>query len=165
MILNSSERSSVEQHIADLERFTRLDQMIELRGRTLTNPEAHAVMIATLLLKGMPKLDQESSDALTDDYLDAIEDLPAWSIREALRKWNRGESRLLHAKPHNYDFRPSPPTLRRLSMLEVAVVRDRITKLHKLSNAQPLIEYSLEHRQDMLRRLAAVVSGLPSQLP
>ena len=86
MILNSSERALVRRHIDDLRRFTRLDQPIDLRGATLTNDQAHVVMIASLLLKGGAKLDQQSSDALTEDYLDAIEDLPAWAVREAIRK-------------------------------------------------------------------------------
>lgn len=76
MILTSSERSLVQRHIGDLERFTRLDQPIELRGATLTNDQAHGVMIASLLLKGGAKLDQQSSNAITEDYLDAMEDLP-----------------------------------------------------------------------------------------
>jgi hypothetical protein len=147
----------VQRHIDDLERFTRLDQPVELRGATLTNDQAHSVMIASLLLKGGAKLDQQSSDAFTEDYLDAIEDLPAWSVREAIRKWNRAESPRLDGKPHSYDFRPSPPTLRRLAQLELACVRRRMIELQKLCDAQPLIEYSDEHREDMLNRVAGLM--------
>ncbi len=143
----------VQRHIADLERFTRLDQPIELRGATLTNDQAHGVMIASLLLKGGAKLDQQSSDAFTEDYLDAIEDIPAWAVREAIRKWNRAESPRLDGKPHAYDFRPSPPTLRRLAQIELASVRGRMIELQKLCEAEPLVEYSDEHRRDMLNRM------------
>jgi hypothetical protein len=157
MILNSSERSEVERHIAGLERFTRTDQAIELRGATLTNDHAHGVMITGLLMKGGAKLDAASSDAFTEDYLDAIEDLPAWSVREAIRKWNRAESPKLDGKQHSYDFRPSPPTLRRLAQHELAGVKGRMISLRRLLDAQPLIEYSDEHRGNMLKRLQDVV--------
>jgi hypothetical protein len=157
MILTSSERMVVQQHIADLDRFTRLDQPFELRGATLSNDQAHGVMIASLLLKGGAKLDQQSSDAFTEDYLDAIEDVPAWAVREAIRKWNRAESPKLDGKPHAYDFRPSPPTLRRLSQFELAGVRGRMLELQNLCDAQPLIEYSDEHRKDMLERLSGLL--------
>jgi hypothetical protein len=157
LMLTSSERGEVQRHIGELERFTRLDQPIELRGATLTNDQAHGVMIASLLLKGGAKLDQQSSDALTEDYLDAIEDLPAWSVREAIRKWNRAESPRLDGKPHSYDFRPSPPTLRRLAWHEMIALRGRMIELQKLCDAQPLIEYSDEHRQDMLNRVAGLI--------
>lgn len=153
MILTSSERELVQRHLADLERFLRLDQPIELRGATLTNDQAHGVMIASLLLKGGAKLDQQSSDAFTEDYLDAIEDLPAWAVREAIRKWNRAESPKLDGKPHSFDFRPSPPTLRRLAQIELNGVRGRMLELQRLCDAEPLIEYSEEHRQGMITRL------------
>ncbi|WP_461333864.1 hypothetical protein [Bradyrhizobium embrapense] len=143
----------MQQHIDDLERFTRLDQPIELRGATLTNDQAHGAMIASLLLKGGAKLDQQSSDAFTEDYLDAIEDLPAWSVREAIRKWNRAESPRLDGKPHSYDFRPSPPTLRRLALHEMIALRGRLVELQKICDARELIEYSDEYRRGMLERL------------
>ncbi|WP_454628451.1 hypothetical protein [Bradyrhizobium cenepequi] len=146
----------MQRHIDDLGRFTRLDQPIELRGATLTNDQAHAAMIASLLLKGGAKLDQQSSDAFTEDYLDAIEDLPAWSVREAIRKWNQAESPRLDGKPHSYDFRPSPPTLRRLAQLELASVRGRMIELQKICDAEALVEYSDEHRKGMLERLTDV---------
>jgi len=153
LILSSSERRMVESHIDGLSRFLDLDQPIDLRGATLTNDQAHATMIAALCMKGGVKLDKGSSDALTEDYLDAIEDLPAWAVREAIRKWNRAESPKLDGKPHNYEFRPAPPTLRRLAQHELAPIRARILHLDKLLNAAPLIEYSDEHRAEMLKRM------------
>ena len=115
MILNTTERAEVQRHIVDLQRYTRLDQTITLRETTMSNDAALVAMIAALLLKGGRRLDRQSSDAATEDYLDALEDVPAWSVREALRKWNRGESPPLDAKPHDFNWRPEPPTLRRLS--------------------------------------------------
>lgn len=161
MMLTCSEQTVVRQHIADLERFTRLDQPIELRGATLTNDQAHGVMIAALLLKGGAKLDQQSSDAFTEDYLDAIEDLPAWAVREAIRKWNRAESTKLDGKPHDFNWRPSPPTLRRLAQMELTGVRGRMIELQKLCEAEPLIEYSEEHRKEMLGRLQMLWKPTP----
>lgn len=79
-------------------------------------------------------------------------------MREAIRKWNRAESPRFDGKPHNYDFRPSPPTLRRLAELELANVRGRRIELQKLCDALPLVEYSDEHRQDMLNRMAGLAA-------
>lgn len=155
LILNSGERRMVEQHRAELARFLDLEQTIVLRERTLTNDQAHGVMIAGLLIKGGGiKLDKAASDQLTEDYLDAIEDLPAWSVREALRKWNRAESPRLDPKqPHNFVFRPAPPILRQLAYLELWTVKSKIQALEKVLNAVPLIEFSDEHREMMLGKL------------
>ena len=158
--MSSSEVAIVRRHIADLEQFTRTDQPFELRGAVLSNDQAHGVMIASLLLKGGSKLDQQSSDAFTEDYLDAIEDLPAWAVREAIRKWNRAESPKLDGKPHAYDFRPSPPVLRRLAAHELANVRVRMIDLQKLCEAEPLIEYSDEHRRVMIERMQDLMKPL-----
>lgn len=161
LILSSSERGMVESHIDGLGRFLDLDQPIDLRGATLTNDQAHATMIAALCMKGGVKLDKASADALTEDYFDAIEDLPAWAVREAIRKWNRAESPKLDGKPHSYEFRPAPPTLRRLAQHELAPIRARILQLDKLLNAAPLIEYSDEHRAQMLKRMQDLLADRP----
>ncbi|MCC8956147.1 hypothetical protein H8B02_22760 [Bradyrhizobium sp. Pear77] len=156
-ILNPSERAEVQRYMVELDGYLRLDQPVEYRDAVLNNNAAIAAMIAALLLKGGRKLDKEESDAATEDYLDAIEDLPAWAVREAIRRWNRAESSRLDGKPHNYDFRPSPPTLRRLALHAITPLRGRMLELQKLLNAEELIEYSDEHRKRMLERLADVV--------
>jgi len=159
LILNSAERRMVEAHRADLAQFLDLDRPITLREKVLTNDQAHGVMIAGLLIKGGGiKLDKAASDQLTEDYLDAIEDLPAWCVREALRKWNRAESqRLDPRKPHDFNWRPQPPTLRQLAYLELWSVKSRIQQLEKVLNAVPLIEYSEEYRKNMVERLQAAI--------
>jgi hypothetical protein len=158
LILNSSERAEVQRHIHELDRFTRLDEMITIRETTMDNDSAIGVIVAGLLIKGGgQKLDKASADALTEDYLDALEDLPAWSVREAMRKWNRAESPPLDGKRHDFNWKPTPPTLRRLSHHELAGVKERIISLQKLCDAVPLIEYSDEHRESMLKRLQVVI--------
>lgn len=163
LILNSAERRMVEAHRSELARFLDLDQPFTLREQVLTNDQAHGVMIAGLLIKGGGiKLDKAASDQLTEDYLDAIEDLPAWSVREALRKWNRGESpRLDPKKPHDFNWRPAPPTLRNLAYLELWSVKSRIQALEKVLNAVPLIEFSDEYRAEMLEKLQALFKDKP----
>jgi hypothetical protein len=166
LILNLEQRQSVERHIAGLSQFLDLKQPIELREKVLTNDQAHGVLIAGLLIKGGgQKLDKQSADALTEDYLDAIEDLPAWTVREALRKWNRAESPQLGKKPHDFDWKPVPPTLRRLAYWELWAIKGRILQLEKILAAVPLIEFSDDHRKSMLKRLAALVRAAATPAP
>lgn len=129
-------------------------------------------MIAHLLMKGGgSKLDRDAADALTEDYLDAVEDLPAWTVREALRKWNRGESIKLDGKAHDFNWRPKPPTLRRLAQHEMVAIKALKMQLEKLLAAVPRIEFSEEHCADMRERLSKLrrdisegLSGLPMTL-
>jgi len=166
LILNSSERAEVQRHIDALSRFTSLEEMITIRETTISNAAAHATMIAGILLKGGKRMDQQSSDQSTEDYLDAIEDLPAWSVREAIRRWNRAESiQLDPKKPHDFNWRPEPPTLRRLALHELAGVKGRLIGLQKLLDAVPLVEYSDEHRKSMIERLQVVIHNAANPAP
>lgn len=147
----------IDRHIAGLSSFLTLDRPIVLREQTLSNAQGIGVLIAGLLVKKAgAKLDKSSADALTEDYLDAIEDLPAWSVREALRKWNRGESQRIDAKPHDFNWAPTPPTLKRLSEFELGAIKVRIMRLQKLTAAVALIEFSEEHCAEMRARIAAL---------
>jgi hypothetical protein len=165
LILSSSERAEVQRHICELDRFTKLDQPFKLRDTIMKNEAALSVMVAGLLLKSGQKLDQAASDVLTEDYLDALEDLPAWAVREALRKWNRAESVQIDPKrSHDFSWAPKPPILRRLAEYELASLKGRIHSWQNLLRAVPLIEFSEEHHQTMIHRLAALLrSGLKGE--
>ena len=155
MILDPSERAVVEQRIADRASWLDLGQPITIDGRTVSNDQAINVMIAKLLIKPKgSKLDETSSAALTEDYLDALEDLPAWSVRNALRKWIRGESATFDGKQHDFEWRPAPATLRRLAQMELAPFKAEMVQLEKLLIAVPRLEFSDEHRAKMLVLLA-----------
>jgi len=158
MILSSAERGMVEGAISGLGRLLSLDQRFLLRGQSLNNNEAIGGIILSLLLSGGGiKLDKTSADVLADTYLDALEDLPAWTVREAIRKWNRGESVRID-KPHDFNWRPSSPILRRLSQQEMVPIKARINRLQKLLDAVPSVEFSDDHREMMLKRLRVIMN-------
>lgn len=61
------------------------------------------------------------------------------------------------------DFRwaPAPATLRRLAQIEAHKVTGRAIALGKLLDAEPLREFSAEHRATMLERLAGLFKPAP----
>jgi hypothetical protein len=158
LILSSSQKQAIREYIEHLDRSLSVAQSMCYRGRSLTNNQAHVAMIGHLLMKGGgSKLDGDAADALTEDYLDAVEDLPAWTVREALRKWNRAESIKLDGKPHDFNWRPTAPTLRRLAQQEMVAIKALKMKLEKLLKAVPRIEFSEEHCADMRERLSELI--------
>jgi hypothetical protein len=164
MILNPSERAIVEQRVADRRGWLDLGQTITLDGRTLSNDTAINVILAKLLINPRgSKLDATSSDALAEEYLVAIDDLPAWSVRNALRKWIRCESAKLDGKPHDFEWRPAPSTLRRLAQIELAPIKAEIVQLEKLLMAVPRLEFSDQHRAEMQERFADLLKTLRSK--
>ena len=145
----------MRRHIAELGQYLRLDGRALIRGQWLDQQQALTTIVAGLLIKSKRKLDNVASDVVTEDYFDAIEDMPAWAVREALRKWNRAESAQLDPKhPHDFKWAPEPPILRQLADHELMRVRARILTLQRLCDAKPIILYSDEHRKTMLERLS-----------
>jgi hypothetical protein len=161
MILNSSERAVVEERVADRASWLDVGQPITLDERTLSNDQAISVIIAELLINPRgSKLDDISSRALAEAYLIATDDLPAWSVRNALRKWIRGESAKFDGKPHDFDWRPAPATLRRLAQMELAPIKAEMVQLEKLLIAVPRLELSDEHRAKIRARFAELLKTL-----
>jgi hypothetical protein len=161
MILDSSKKAIVEAYISDLERMLDPTQPFTFRGRMLAPGQAIAAIIAKHLLR-RTTLDSTSAEALAEDYLDAIEDLPPAFVLVALCKWNRAESPMLDGKPHNFNYRPEPPILRLLVLRELAPLRARILHLRRVLSAVPRVEFSEEHRQKMGELLRGLANFLRS---
>ena len=160
MILTAAEQAEVRRHIDQLEVFLRLDQLLVIRGQARPREQALGVMIAGLLIKSGQRLDEATSDAITDDYFDALDDIPAWCVREALRKWNRAESVQLDPRlPHDFRWAPKPPILRKLADHELATVKCRIHQLQRICDARPVVEFSAEHREKMINRISVLFGG------
>lgn len=71
--------------------------------------------------------------ARAEAYLDALSDMPAWAIAEAVRRWNRGQ-----AGEHNYSFAPAPAILRRIVDGILAPCRVDLGKVEIALKAVPL---------------------------
>ncbi len=55
-------------------------------------PETILEMIARVMTRyGVGSGDADLAAVRAEDYLEALEDLPAWTVREAIRRWRRGE--------------------------------------------------------------------------
>jgi hypothetical protein len=71
--------------------------------------------------------------ARAEAYLDALSDMPAWAIAEAVRRWNRGQ-----AGEHNYSFAPAPAILRRVTDEVLVPYRIDLEKIEIVLRAVPL---------------------------
>jgi hypothetical protein len=123
------------------------------------NPKnAEATMIAvskmTMVLAGRES-GEFAAEAKGEAYMDALDDVPFWAVKEALRKWNRSEC----GPKHDYKWQPVPSTLRELALSEVYAVKAMRRRLADLVNAEPLIEFTPEQEASMRAKIAAHLSG------
>lgn len=98
---------------------------------------------------------EATGEAKADAYMIALEDMPAWAVTAAIRGWYRGE----HGTEHNYTFAPAPAVLRKLAMTERWKVSGRAKALGELLEAVPEVEFSDDHRKEMLGRLQRIGVG------
>lgn len=103
------------------------------------------------------RLDEDTAAVKIDAYEDAVGDLPAWAIREAIRRWRRGE---VSASPEDLKFAPKPAKLRAVAQGIAAVATGQAIRLQRILDAEPAEELTDAQRAEMQRRLA----GLPVKI-
>lgn len=153
-----TQRKLLEQHVAALSRI------YSKTPETDRATEEAMLVILTKMQLALPgqRTSETGAEAKGEAYMAAVEDLPAWAVQEAMRGWYRGTSTQLHPKePHDFRWAPAPATLRRLAQIEAHKVTGRAIALGKLLDAEPLREFSAEHRATMLERLAGLFKPAP----
>ena len=92
-------------------------------------------MLGDLIQEYAPsRLDDRTVSIKAEAYLDAVEDLPAWTVRAAVRRWRRGE---VSADPATLDFAPKPARLRGIAERMVLVARGQAARLQRVLDAKP----------------------------
>jgi hypothetical protein len=134
-----------------------LGKLVERTPTSSADAEAETLVIVTKMLLALPaqRSTEAGNEAKGEAYMAALDDVPPWAVQEAVRKWYRGE----HGADYNYRWSPVPADLRKLARSEEWRVRGRMTMLQRLVDAVPLLEFSDEHRQDMVNRVAELLKG------
>jgi hypothetical protein len=168
-ILEPGQRMLIEQHVVGLRRF-----MEQTPERSQDAENATLVILMKLFqAKPAPKTTEAGAEAKIEAYMDALDDVPCWAVRSAVRLWNRGQcdhvasddGRALPAftvpldrrAHHNYDFAPGSAILRKLSVIEASLIRGRALEMQRLLDAVPLIEYSEKEKREMRGKLATIM--------
>jgi hypothetical protein len=165
LILSQAERDELMRHVRELD---------ALCGPTpADDPAAEGDMLIDLtkMMLVLPAVRQNeaSAEACGEAYLIALDDVPPWAVRAAIRRWYRGDGgKDERGQPRDCHWRPAPADLREIATGELWRVKARATKLRKLLRAEPLIEFSDEHRSVMLARLSTLMHetfGIPLTAP
>lgn len=90
------------------------------------------------------------TDVKIRGYMIAVEDLPAWAVGEAIRRWFRGQ-----CGQQSYDFAPAPAVLRQVASEVALGARGQLVVMRRLLNAKPADEITAEERAATLAKLDA----------
>lgn len=118
------QRTAIARRIADLQAAIEAGPVEETIG-----------VLGDLIQEYAPsRLDDRTVSIKAEAYLDAVEDLPAWTVRAAVRRWRRGE---VSADPATLDFAPKPARLRAIAERMVLVARGQAARLQRVLDAKP----------------------------
>jgi len=146
LILSDRQRAEGSRAIANIDAaigMTPLSDMAYAEETTV------AVLKMTMVLPSR-EAGELSSEAKGEAYMAALDDVPAWAVKEAIRKWYRSE----YGDKHDYRWQPGPSTLREVAMLEVYRVLATKRVLSNLIAARPRIEFTPEHQERMRAAVA-----------
>lgn len=117
--------------------------------------ECHGEQTMVAVTKMMLVLPSRESGELVgqakgEAYMAALEDIPSWAVQEAMRKWYRAEC----GDKIDYKWQPGPATLREVAMMEVYRVMGTRRRLREILAAEPLLEFSQAHMENMKRKVS-----------
>jgi hypothetical protein len=105
--------------------------------------------VARLLLAfSTANLSVAAAEARSEAYEIALEDVPAWTVKAAARRWIKGEVAILGDKV-NLSFPPSPPQLRALALDEWAKARGALWRYRRLLKGRAARVIPLEQRRPL----------------
>lgn len=108
------------------------------------------------------RLDDDTADIKIGAYLDAVGDLPAWTIREAVRRWRRGD---VSGDRKDLDFAPKPARLRRIAEGIRMVASGQAMRLQRILDAEPEDAPSEEQLKANAERMAGLLAKLNDREP
>lgn len=99
--------------------------------------QGHFGVIANFLLAyPVANASTESGKARGQAYQQALDDIPAWAIAEAARRWNRGEA----GEGNDYKWAPAPAVLRDVCKASLKPIMEAIDDLRALLDAMTIDE-------------------------
>jgi hypothetical protein len=159
--LTTAEREELERHAA------RLDALRNCTAANDAEAENDVLVAVTKMMLVLPSATQNelSAEARGEAFLAALDDVPAWAVVAAIRSWNRGECGPdANGQPYDYHWCPAPAELRRIALAKVRPLNERAITIQALLRAEPLLEYTDEHRRKMGERLAELSRDLQASL-
>jgi hypothetical protein len=157
LILTVVEREELMRHASDLHVLCQQTPENDPRA------EAEMLELLTKMMWVLPSMTQNefSAEARGEALMESLSDIPTWAVRAAIRSFHRGNAgRKPNGDEYDYHWCPAPAELRRISCNRMFPVRRRARELQELLNAEPLIEFSAEHRDKMRGRFDALLHSL-----
>lgn len=133
-------------------------RVAELEGALVAGPPEQILeRVAFLLNRYLAGKTDDDLAVRAETYLEALDDLPAWIIREAIRRWFKGEC---GGEKRDYDFPPSEARLRDVAKRVLSVAQGQVIVFRRLLAAEPDPEISEADRARQAAEFQALAADL-----
>lgn len=138
--MSDLERAEARSLLSTLTSDLSPEAMFDVDGRAEPGHLAKGALLNKMIrgLAGAAEPSPLTSAAKVEMYADAIEDLPAWAIDKAIKRWALGECPVSVEENPNYTWPPSPATLRKMALFELDLPRRYVAMLTRLVEAIPM---------------------------
>ncbi len=156
--MSAKERAEAERTLSSLTSSLDPDAPFEVEpGRFEPGLMAKGALLTKLIngLAGPAAPSEVAAASKIEMYADAIQDVPAWAIDRAIRRWARGACPPDIEERPKFAFPPAPATLRALALLETSDARRDAKLLTNLLAAEPV-----EAAMDPTARPSTAVASL-----
>lgn len=138
--LTEAERTEAEALLSTLTIALSGEASLELEGRVYPGPEAKDVLVLKIIrgLAGASKASDVEATAKMAMYGDAIDDIPAWAIDKAVKRWAKGLCPYSIEEKPDYKWPPAPAVLRKMALFDMEEHSRNIAKLKALLECIPL---------------------------
>lgn len=139
-----AQRAAIERRITELRRAER------------PGPESEILAhVGDLILEyATSRMDDRQVAAKAGAYLDALADVPAWAVREAIVRWRCGPDGV---DPQALDFAPKPHRLKAMAERIALVARGQASRLQRILDAEAEDEITEAEREANQRSLNALL--------
>jgi hypothetical protein len=129
--------------------------------------EQDTLVAVTKMMVALPSMTQNelSAEVRGEAFMAALDDVPAWAVQAAVRRWYRGEcGKNAKGEPYDCHWCPAPAELRRIALAEMYPLNERLNTIEGLLRAELRLQYTDEHRRSMCERFAELSRNIRASL-
>jgi hypothetical protein len=145
MLLNERQLGPITKHAAALDRVLAMTPEQDIRH----GKQTMAAVGKMMLVLPAKESGEIATEAKSEAYMAALDDVPFWAVQEAMRRWYRGE----YGPKYDYRWQPPPATLRELALIEAFHVQAVRRQLHQVIVAVPEVEFGEDHCRRMRAKM------------
>jgi hypothetical protein len=124
--------ATVENQLKDLQ------TLVSGYGDVFEDEQKQTILTKLFLAKPSSPMTEMGAASRAESYMMALEDIPAWAVDEAIKKWHRGE--ISNVSEDDLKWAPDSAVLRRIAVGMLAPYHDAIVEIERVLLAKPLEE-------------------------